>query len=128
MEYKRPGFIPFTEKQWNDYKARMMAIIPKEALSSDDLLKDPAASQFVKNYAEENFTTPKNVEELRQKGITYKFAVMNIDTGGVNPVSIPIVNEYKGHHIYRTAYFVKDGSEVKIKYIDVVPKDIIITN
>lgn len=118
----KPGFIPFSEKQWEDFKARMMYIIPREALSSDDLLKDPQASEFVKNYAEANFINPQKVNDLKKQGISLRFATMSIEVGAPEPISYPIVNEYKGHHIYRTGYFVRDGSTIKMKYIDVVPE------
>lgn len=118
----RPGFIPFTEKQWNEFKERMMTIIPKEAISSNELAQDPQAAQFVKNYADANFLDPTKVEQLKAKGITLKFANMSIDIGAPTPISFPLVNEYKGHHIYRTGYFVRDGSTIKMKYLDVVPE------
>ena len=120
-ELKRPGFIPFTPKQWDDFKARMMTIIPREALSSEDLMRDPEAMQFVRNYAEANFIDPEKVTKLKLQGISFKFANMDIDVGKQVPVSYPIVNEYKGHHIYRTGYFVRDGQTFKMKYIDVIP-------
>ena len=122
----KPGFIPFTPKQWDDFKERMMTIIPREALSSDDVLRDPVAKQFIHNYAEANFIDPDRVAKLKLQGITFKFANMEIDTGGKEPVSYPIVNEYKGHHIYRTGYFARDGQSIVMKYIDVVPEKKII--
>lgn len=122
MELKRPGFIPFTEKQWMEFKERMMTIIPREALSSEEILRDPEASQFVRNYADANFCDPIQVEKFKQIGITFKFANMDIDVGKDSPISYPIVNEYKGHHIYRTGYFARDGKSFVMKYIDVVPE------
>ena len=119
--FYKPGFIPFSEKTWDKFKSKMMTIIPREAISSNELLQDPVAAQFVRNYAEANFLNPQKVEELKQKGISLKFANMSIDVGGPEQISFPIVNEYKGHHIYRTGYFVRVGSTITMKYIDVVP-------
>ena len=105
-ELKRPGFIPFTPKQWDDFKNRMMTIIPREALSSKDLMKDPEAMQFVRNYAEANFVDPEKVAKLKLQGISFKFANMDIDVGKQVPVSYPIVNEYKGSSVPSCTIFI----------------------
>ena len=119
---KRPGFIPFTEKQWNEFKERLMYIIPREAISSNELAQDPQAAEYVKNYADVNFLDPVKVDQFKAKGITLKFANMSIDVGGPQPINFPLVNEYKGHRIYRTGYFVRNGATIGMKYIDVVPE------
>ena len=125
----KPGFIPFTEKQWINFKERMITIIPREAISSEEVLRDPDAKQFIHNYVEANFIDPDRVAKLKLQGITFRFANMEIDVGGREPVSYPIINEYKGHHIYRTGYFAREGKAIVMKYIDVVPeKKIILPN
>lgn len=117
----KPGFIPFSERQWNDYKQRLAVTVAEEGVSCEELSTDPEAQQFVKNYADTNFTDPTKTEELRQKGITLKFAVMNISTNR-GDFNYPIINEYKGHHIYRTGYFSREANQsLVMKYIDVVP-------
>ena len=90
-------------------------------------MQDSAAKLFIKNYADENFINDKVVLERAKEGISYRLAVMNIDVGGPEALQFPLVNEYKFHHIYRTGYFVKEpNGSIKMKYIDVVPKEIFI--
>ena len=126
MEFRKAGFIPFTPRQWEDYKNRVSAIIPSNGISTDDILANPATREFIANYTEKNFVDGETVEKRRLQGITFKLAVMNIDTGGPDPKQFPIVNEYKFHHIYRTNYFSYDGDKIIVRSIDVVPKDIIV--
>ena len=117
----KPGFIPFSERQWNDFKERLSVTVAREGVSSEELMTDPEAQQFVKNYANTNFVDSDKTEKLRQQGITLKFAVMTISTKD-GDFNYPIINEYKGHHIYRTGYFSRERDKsLVMKYIDVVP-------
>ena len=122
---KQSLLIPFSEKQWIEYQERLSMILSEKALSGDQLSKNGDFREKIINYVEKNLQDPKIVEERIKNGETYKIAMMDIKTNE-GTTTYPIINFYRGHHVYKTEYFyVKEGT-VEVGTVDVVEKPSII--
>lgn len=116
MYYKPAGFIPYTEKQWNEFLERLAITLRREAISCGEVMNDPQAMEFIKNYADEHFINAQKVLNIKNEGITYKLVNME-----VNEVQYMIVHEYHGHHLFKAGYFTRNGASIEMKWVDVIP-------
>lgn len=117
--------VPYTERQWNDYKARMMTTLPKDAASGQEIAEDPNFKQFVSNFVMSRVEDPEKKEADRKAGISQRLANMEVKSS-MGTIMYPIVNEYKGHYVMKTYYFKKGPGGYQVKTIEVVPTGIII--
>lgn len=117
--------VPYTERQWNDYKLRMMTTIPKDAATGDEITNDPDFKQFVSNFVFGRLEDPQQKEKDRQNGITFKLTNMEVNSSEGTFV-YPLVNEHRGHYVMKTHYFKKEAGGYVVKTIEVVPTGIIV--
>lgn len=125
MEITPAGFIPYTEKTWNEFKERLATILDREALDCSFLSSDPKLKEFVINYSEQELLSEqKDAERIADK-TNIRLSNMVIQTSrGVK--EYPVVNEYRGHHLMRTKYFKRSGNTIEFGVVEVVEKPHII--
>lgn len=119
MEITPAGFIPYTEKTWNEFKEILATILDREALDCDFLSSDPKLKNFIVNFAEQELLSEtKDAERIKSK-TNIRLSNMVIQTSR-GTKQYPVVNEYKGHHLMRTKYFKRNGESIEFGVVEVV--------
>lgn len=127
MQVKPAGNIPFTEKEWNDFKERLANTLREKAYTTDVIFNDVELRNFIINFMESEIANEKKDTERLILGTNIRLAHMELETA--NGVQVfPIINTYKGHHLMYTEYFYKDETthECKLGRVEVVPKIILV--
>ena len=117
--------VPYSKRQWEDYQARMMAILPMDAATGDQIAADTEFKNFVAKFVFDQMEDPILKETNHRNGITFRLANMEVSSPE-GTVMIPLVNEYKGHYVKQSHYFKKEKGAYVVKTIEVVPTSIII--
>ena len=125
MEITPAGFIPYTEKVWNEFKVRLATTLEREALDSAALTSDPKLKEFIVNYAEQELLSEEKDQERIKNRTNIRLANMVIETSR-GQREFPIVNEYRGHHVMRVKYFKRNGESIEFGVVEVVEKPHII--
>ena len=125
MEITPAGFIPYTEKVWNEFKVRLATTLEREALDSAALTSDPKLKEFIVNYAEQELLSEEKDQERIKNRTNIRLANMVIETSR-GQREFPIVNEYRGHHVMRVRYFKRNGESIEFGVVEVVEKPHII--
>ncbi len=105
----------------------MANTLREKGITCDDAFEDPEVKDFISKYMLEEIDNEHREFERLAKNINIRLAHMVIAAEPKDKI-YPIINEYIGHHISKTHYFYKEGKEVKIGTIDVVPSTIILPN
>lgn len=114
MEIKPAGNIPYTEKQFNDYKERLARTLMDKALDSDSIFMDTEAKQFITNYVETELLSEQKDMERLILNLNIRLANIDINTS-TGTKNYPVINEYKIHHLVKTYYFYRDTETKSIK-------------
>ena len=124
---KAPGRIPYTEKQWNDFKEKMSATLRENALDSDEIFNDPNAKNYIVNYMQTEILSEKSDNERLILNINIRLAHLTIETATGKRV-FPVILYYRGHHLFKMSYFYRDklNNSIKMGTLEVNPKQIII--
>lgn len=104
-------FSYYTAREVDQYKGRLAKAIEEKALSTEDLLKDPAAQEVLMNFVEDRLKTNKKKYDIA--GISHRLAVVELDKYVNNTnykLSYPVVHVYDVHNLKETIFFSKDES------------------
>ena len=102
-------FSYYTAREVDMYKGRLAKAIEEQGLSTDDLLKDPAARQVLMNFVEDRLK--KNKKKYDIAGISHRLAVVELDKYVNNTsykLSYPVVHVYDVHNLKETIFFSKN--------------------
>lgn len=120
-EFYKPGFIPYTEKTWNEFKERLAVTLERDGLDSEVLNHDEALKNFIVNFAEKELLSEDKDKERIADKTNIRLANMVIDTSR-GQRQFPIVNYYTGHHLMRVKYFRRNGQSIEFGVVEVVEK------
>ena len=107
MEITPAGKIPYTEKQWEDFKDRLAKTLREKALDSDQIFKDPDVKNYIVSYVESELLTEKKDFERLATNTNIRLVHMEIESSA-GKRTFPLINEYTGHHLMKSYYFYKD--------------------
>ena len=126
MEIKPAGYIPYSEKTWEEFKERLVTTLMSKALNCDQIFEDTDAKNYIVSYVENEVLNEKKDNERLIMNVNLRFSNMEIE-GKMGKQVYPIINEYKGHHLFKTYYFYRDEeNSIQMGCEEVNPHKIII--
>ncbi len=126
MEVKPAGFIPYSEKTWNDFKERLVTRLLEKAIDCDEAFENTDVKNFISSYVEKELLNEKKDNERLLLNINIRLSNMEIHSSYGKKI-FPIINEYVGHHLFKTYYFYRDSdNSIKMGCEEIVKKQIIL--
>lgn len=113
------GFIPYTEKTFNEFKERLAATLLREALDTTALNSDEQLRNFIINYSQTELLSEQKDAERIENRTNIRLSNMVFESGG-RQREFPVVNEYKNHHLMRVRYFRRNGESVEFGVCEVL--------
>lgn len=124
MILKKPGIIPYTEKQFITYQKRLAAnLISHHALNCEQVAIDTEAKNYIANIVKGFQDSESALNQLRK---SIRFAHMEIDDGYLKKTLYPIIHIYNGHYIEKSVFFYKKNMEYGYIEVPVIEKPTII--
>lgn len=113
--------LQYKPRDFEDYKNRLAIALSNNGLSCSELVKDSTYSNYVKNCAADMIRN--NATKNRIMGLTLRLDNVDLASytkdGSRLEEAYPVINEFAGHFLRKTYYFVKIEGGVKVEAIDV---------